>query len=280
MRRTRPGWLLVPLLLAAAAGAARAADELGPLRAAVAERACDAAVAEMRPARPKDDLLVFRLSNDPTGQVTALLKDRISSRGRFAVMQPGLVERLLGQIGVEAGEVRSAAEALAAGKKAGAKAVLLGRLDRLSVEEGDQAVIDLKLRILDVETGDGLFVGRYQEGLEKGVLSIPHFRAWMYDTALAYRGLIWLSVTLLLPLLSLLLRRMLDPKAPGVNVVLVALYTLIDAGVGFGLLGFSIPDPQTGIILLVATGVALFYNLSVCAKIAVLELHSRGGKGE
>ncbi|MBI3270306.1 MAG: hypothetical protein HYZ53_14950 [Planctomycetes bacterium] len=274
-------WPLLWVLFLAFGVPASADDpELGPLRQAVAERACASAAEEIRPARPKEELLVCRLRNDRGGKVTELLRTAIAARGKFAVMEPGLVDSLWRELGLPEDDIKTGEEARRAGSRAGAKAVLLGRLERLTVEEGGNAAIDLRLRILDVETGNGVLVGRYREDLQQGLLSIPHLRAWAYDTALAYRALIWLSILLLLPLFSVLLRRVLDPTAAGVSVLLVLLYTLVDAGAAFLLLAVGLEGLPAGLVCLVAVAVSLFYNLSVGTKIATLEFaagRSRAG---
>lgn len=264
-------FLLAALLLAPLPALA-ATDTLEPLKKAVAEDAARMASEDMHFRIKGRKLVVAPFRNDPDGIVVAALKERLAAAGHFDIVEAGMLRELWDKIvGNDKEAPITAEKAIELGKKLGAEAVMFGRVETLAVDEG-RSICDVKLRIVVVSDGEGLFIGRYRTDLEKSVFSIPHFRVWIYDTSIFVRILIWTVALLILPFLTLLARETLQSAAPVVPIAIVLTITVADILLALLLMGFEANSIFKWILLVAALAVSIFYNLMILAKVAQLQL--------
>jgi hypothetical protein len=252
-----------------------ATDTLEPVRKGLAADVARLAVEDMRFRWTGRTLAVAPFRNDPDGLVAGALKDQLEARGLFDVVEKAAWREWWDALaGNDKDSPVGAATAIEFGKKLEAECVMFGRVEGLVVDEG-RSYADVKIRIVDVKTGDGVFIGRYRTNLEKSFFSVPYFQVWIYDTSAFVRILIWAVVLLILPFFALLARESLSQAAPAVSIGLMLLLTAADVFLAVLLLGFAVDSILKWGLLVGALAVAIFYNLTILAKVADLRLPGR-----
>lgn len=278
MRRVRRALFAVLLALPCFA----ATDTLQPVKEGLARDAARAAVEDMRFRIRGRTLAVAPFRNDPEGIVTAAFKEAISGKGDFEIREPSTWREVWDKIvGNDKDAPLTWKQAVELGEKLEAECVLFGRVETMLVEE-NRSYADVKLRIVYVKdtgvgqkAGDGLFIGRYQTNLKKGLLSLPYFQVWMGETSAWVRVFIWCVALLILPFLTLLARDALSQAAPIVPIGIVLLMTGADLFLALLLMGFQASGILSWGLLVGALAVSIFYNLTILAKVAQLQLPGR-----
>lgn len=278
MRRVRRALFAVLLSLPCFA----ATDTLQPVKEGLARDAARAAIEDMRFRIRGRTLAVAPFRNDPEGIVTAAFKEAISGKGDFEIKEPSTWREVWDKIvGNDKDAPLTWKQAVELGEKLEAECVLFGRVETLAVDEG-RSFADVKIRIVYVKdtqagqkAGDGLFIGRYRTNLQKTLFSMPYFRVWIYDTSRWVRVLIWCVALLILPFLTLLARDSLSQAAPIVPIGLVLLMTGVDMFLALLLMGFEAGSVLSWLLLVGALAVSIFYNLTILAKVAQLQLPGR-----
>jgi len=265
-------FLVLPALLALLAPAFAATDTLEPLKKAVAEEVARKAADEMHFRIRGRSLVIAPFRNDPEGLVAAAFKEQLSSQGHFNIVEPSMLREAWDKIvGNDKEAPVTADKAIELGKKLGAEAVLFGRVELLAIDEGRSAC-DVKIRIVETGSGDGIFIGRFRTDLEKSMLSIPHLQVWMYEKSVFIRVLVWVVALLILPFLALLARETLSEAPPVVPIALVLVMTALDIFFALLLMGFEADSIVKWILLVLALAASIFYNLTILAKVAQLQL--------
>ena len=270
------------LLALAALPCLAATDTLEPVKKGLAADAARAACEDMRFRIRGRTLAVAPFRNDPEGIVTAAFKEAISSKGDFTVQEPSTWREIWNKIvGSDKDAPLTWKQAVELGTKLDAECVMFGRVETLAVDES-QSYADVKIRIVYVKdagttqkAGDGLFIGRYQTNLKKSLFSMPYFQVWMVDTSRWVRVLIWCVALLILPFLTLLARESLSQAAPIVPIGLVILMTGLDMFLAVFLMGFQAGSILSWLLIVGALAVSIFYNLTILAKVAQLQLPGR-----
>jgi hypothetical protein len=272
--------LLLSLALTLAATAAE--DTLEPLKRAVADEAARKAAKELPTRYRGIKLAVAPFRNDPGGVVQKSFQDALASRGVFDIVEKSTIRELWEKItGADKDAPITAAKAVELGQSIDAEAVLFGRVETLTIEEG-RSSCDVKIRIVwskdrdtAVKSGDGMFIGRYRADLQKSLVSIPHFQVFMADTDAFPRILIWCVALLIMPFLTLLARETLSQAAPIIPIGIVLLMTALDVGLAVLLMGFAVDSVFKWVLLVAALAISIVYNLFILGKVAQLQLPGR-----
>jgi len=259
-----------------------ATDTLEPVKKGLAADAARSACEEMRFRIKGRTLAIAPFRNDPEGLVTAAFKEAISSKGDFDVKEPSTWREVWDKIvGNDKDAPLTWKQAVELGTKLDAECVLFGRVETLAVDEG-RSYVDVKIRIVYTKdsgtaqkAGDGLFIGRYQTSLKKSMFSMPYFQVWIFDTSRWVRVLIWCVALLILPFLTLLARDSLSQAPPIIPIGLVILMTGMDMFLALLLMGFEAGSILSWLLLVGALAVSIFYNLTILAKVAQLQLPGR-----
>ncbi|NUN50744.1 MAG: hypothetical protein HUU15_18210 [Candidatus Brocadiae bacterium] len=252
-----------------------ATDTLEPVKKGLAADVARLAVEDMRFRWTGRSLAVAPFRNDPDGLVATALTEQLEARGLFDVVEkPTWREWWDKIVGNDKDSPIGADKAIEFGKKLEAECVMFGRVEALVVDEG-RSYADVKIRIVDVKTGDGIFIGRYRTNLDKSVFSIPYFRVWIYDTSVFVRILIWTVGLLILPFMALLARERLSQSAPIVSIGLMLFMTGVDMVLALLLMGFEADSLLKWGLLVGALAASIFYNLTILAKVADLQMPGR-----
>lgn len=238
-----------------------------------AQAVADQALEEMRFAATNKSFLSLPLAGDSRGIVTEVLASRIAGSGKFKRVERTTWDELREKLGLaeKVRAVTTSKEAIRIASDYGADYVLFGRA-AIGARSRRKGKIDLEVRfrIVNVETGKGIFIGTYRTREEAGPLSITRQRMWIQDTSAVGRGIVWLIVMLSIPFVVLLFREVLGGSKPLLPVMLVVGFTGIDLLFAFVLMGFEIDGITKAGLFVVALASALFWNLFVVSKVGQL----------
>lgn len=256
-----------------------ATDTLQPVKEGLANKIASAACSDMRFRIQHRRLCVAPFRNDPEGLVTKAFSDAITGNGNFDLVTKSTIREWWDAIvGNNKDAPLTWKQAVELGNKLDAECVLFGRVESMRVDEG-HSECDVSIRIINVKddpagmrAGDGIFIGRFRTKIEESFLSGPYFEVWIGSTSLWIRVLIWVVALLILPFLTLLAREHLAQAAPIVPIGLMILITGMDMVLALFMMGFAAKGILAWVLIVGALAVSIFYNLTILAKVAQLQL--------
>jgi hypothetical protein len=204
-------------------------------------------------------IVVTDLGGDVNEIVTKGIRDRLSAQ-QGSVVPSEFLNRVLRQIGLFGKPVTRLDDALHVARETGVEGVLFGEV----VDQGvgkDSAHLKLDLRWADKSTGQAVYLPPVEADSGGSRWSASYWNARMLATPIWPRILIWLAVTLLLPLAtSPLIRRLTAEQSNTINFAILAVATTLDAALAFFLLGFSVSAALPALLLLAAFAISIYYN--------------------
>lgn len=205
-------------------------------------------------------IVVAELGGDPTQEITKGIRERLGTKPETSVVPSEFLERVLRQIGLGSRPVTRLEDAVRVARETGADGVLFGEVVEQSFSR-HSAHVKLDLRWADKATGQALYVPPLEAEAGGSAWSASYWGARMQAASIWPRILIWLAVTLLLPLLaSPLIRRLTAEQSNALNFAVLAVATLLDVALAFILLGFSVSAALPALLLLAAFAGSVYYN--------------------
>ena len=244
------------------------AESFGFLRRTLADRVAVQVVRDLPGRKTEQTVAVLRLENDPGGFLTGLIDHKIRESGEFVTLSPSLAQRVFAEIHPqEAKSVATMEDALAVARGMGVDRAVFGVLVEFTGGTSE-ARLRLDLRVVDRASGQAVFARSYDERSGGGVLAPVHWRARLADSSKGLRILVWVAAALLLPLVTApIIRRLTAIESNGVNLTLLAAYTLVDVLFALLLTGFWVATLWTTLLLLAALVGSLWYNYRVATAI-------------
>ena len=205
-------------------------------------------------------IIIADLGGDPNESITNGIRNRLAAEHAASVVPQDFLERVLRQIGLAAKPVTRLDDAVRVARETGADGVLFGEVVDQSF--GPRAAhLKLDLRWADKSTGQAVYLPPVEAQAGGSPMSASYWSARMEAAPIWPRILIWLAVTILLPLIaSPLIRRLTAEQSNAINFAVLAVVTTLDVALAFVLLGFSVSAALPALLLLAAFAGAVYYN--------------------
>ncbi|MCI0340137.1 MAG: hypothetical protein L0216_03115 [Planctomycetales bacterium] len=243
--------------------------KLPALERLLADRAVAAAVASLEIPKDLDTVALPPLEGPLGPEVTKILRARLDEAGRVKLTEaaslkkdhPGLSRFIDGVFGGAAGRWADKAW-----KDAGVHAFLRG--DATFADRDGQTVLTVSLRLEDSASGEVVARAERAEAIRRSLLDLDYYRLAVGGVGGGWRLLLWLALTLGLPLATYpVAKRLLEREKNAVNVATWLGYTGADVGAALALTGFETPGFLGTVMLLLALGLSLFYNYGILTEI-------------
>lgn len=252
--------------------------EIDDSRREVADLALARTVAELRAhAGDLRHVELIRFENDPTGYVSDTLREKIRQQGGFTLKTDGFGEKFRKMLGLTGGKGRTREEVFAAAKARRLDGVIIGGVDRLE-NERDGATFTGDYELYDVKRGRVAYRGKIKESTVPGkvfpdgtsvetlgrYLENGHPLAAVASTMPWHiRFLLFIAVTLLLPVMTILfIRTMVAKRSNGANAFTLGIYTVVDAILAFFMIGGCFGGLFSVLLFAGAVLLAFLYNVS------------------
>jgi hypothetical protein len=264
--------LLAAGLCAVLPGAVIAQEEkYEPLLESSAEEVAKNVAEEIRYGNPKAKLVILPLLNDNRSlTVTNSIRSQIASSGKLIVVEKAgfwqRVKEFFTSRDPLAETARSASEAIQIARETDADFVLFGVVEKRQPKP-ERYELEIKVRIVHIRTGDGILAGQYSNALEKGVLSLPYYRVWLYDKSTFLKILVWLIFMMVLPFVVLLFKEVAYGSRPLIPVIFVVAFTGLDVLLAYALAGFEFATLWSIMLFVLALAASIFWNLFIMNKI-------------
>jgi hypothetical protein len=177
-----------------------------------------------------------------------------------SLVPPESLDRILRQIGLSSKPVTRLEDAVRIARETGVDGVLFGEVVDSSF--GPRAAhVKLELRWADKSSGQAVYLPPMEANAGGSAMSPSYWSARMNAAPIWPRILIWLAVTILLPLVaSPLIRKLTAEQSNAINFAVLAVVTTLDVALAFVLLGFSVSAALPALALLAAFAGAVYYN--------------------
>ncbi len=234
-------------------------------RRQLADRVCTRVVADLPRREGSPSVAVLDLAGDPNGLVTALLREKIQAADSYRVLERQLFDKMLGEFGRQGAPVSRLTDAVSTARQIGVDLVVFGEVSDFFVDTG-RSSLRLEARMAERQSGQAVFARSYYEGSSGGWFSrLP-------DRSLLRRVLIWILLTILLPVVSIpLIRRLIAMDSNITNLLMLLGYTALDMLFAFLLAGFGFPGVWGIVLLVLALAASAFYNYSIASLIEEIE---------
>jgi len=208
-------------------------------------------------------LAVFAPSGDESGAVEKELRKRFDGRAGWKLLDRELQEEALRDYAQINPHPRTAAEAVAAGKKLGVEAAFFADVSAFK-QDADRAQVALKWGLVRVPMGDNLGEGAPAREMAKGFFSLDRYRARVDGTSSLFRTFLWVVTLLVLPVALLPVNELaLGLRTNAASAALLAGYAVINFVLLLLLNGFRLISVFWGIAALAALAVSALYTLAV-----------------
>lgn len=222
-------------------------------------------------------MLILPLVGDSINQnISSAVKDAIRNSSTFVVdeVSESTLSKLLNKIlGDNANKktISTVDEAIASGREREANAVLFGevRKNYMDPEKG-QYVIDTWVKIVDVKSGNYMFVGSYTNISEPGLLSAAGIQVALHDVGAFKRIMMWVIFLLVLPLVVLFFKEAAFGNRPLVPAVLMVCFTGLDLLFAYVLLNFSLDSVGSILLFTLSILISIVWNLFILNKIYLM----------
>lgn len=265
--------LLVPLVGGLTLGAflfqREPSSDLGYWRQVVLDRAVDQAVYDLPASGAKASIMVLPFLADPDGQVEGALSRRLEQVGRFDIVQPSSLDRLLVRGSGSPGKLDELEKRAAQASRVGADFLLLGQVLRFEQTGSSGAELGLQLRVFDVEEAERVWDHVYQERLVPSLWSPTYIGAYAGSMHWFLRTFLWMGFVAILPVVLLKpIRRLLAKETNAARLGLWISLSTGDVLMALLLVGQGEVDFFRGLMLCVAALACVAYNLYVLSQVA------------
>jgi len=207
---------------------------------------------------------LLRFEGDGSGAVTEALRERIEFSGALDLEPKGLITKARKHLNLREPDYGEASEALAEGKSLGVEGVIFGKVRRFETVAGGVAW-DIDVGFGEVGSSKTLMQKTYSHD-DSTDAKATTADAGAADSASGYswftRSLAWLLIVLLLPVITIsFIRAAARKNSNGANAFVLGVYTLSDAALACLLVGAALTSWPGIIMLVIATGLALAYNI-------------------
>ena len=242
-------------------------EQFGFAGRTLAGRTAATVVADLPDRQGVATLAVLPLRNDPDGVLARRIREEVTNRGRYVLVEESFVQRVLREVRGQPLAPSTLEDAVRAARRIGADAVLFGDVGRFSTEQGD-ARIGLDLRMVERDSGQAVFGRRYEDRIEPSPVRLAYWRARLADSSKIQRVALWILLALLLPLAAArLIRRVLEEESNTRNALLVLALTAVNGLLAWGLTGFWLPTGWSVLVVLLAVVTGAMYNYKVATVI-------------
>lgn len=231
----------------------------------LADRAASEAAEAVRKSTKADRICILPVEGDIGREVTRILEDRVRDLGLFDLVKSGIIDDALEEIREEGDETPLGIDDFRAiGKKVGAEAVVLARLDSfLGLKPDQPAEIDLALDVVDVETGD-VKKEQFRDRIDRGI-SFTYFSASMNETSGWMRLIVWVLLVTLTPFATYFVVQSVTRKERNLdNFLMLTGYTFFDLFLALFLLGFLVRGFWMGLLVFIGLLAGAAYNYIAC----------------
>ncbi len=247
--------------------------EAGPQRRALAEKVIPGLVEGIRNERETvRTAILLHLENDPTDFVTDQLRTQIETTGALDLHNRSVTEKTRNLLNLRHPTKAVLEEAVAAGKRRKVDGVVYGTVHAFE-SHPKGARIDVEVRLVDIRSGKEIFKDR----VAKDTASVVSGAKEMVDSTtvgMAWwkRVIGWAIVVALLPVFTMGgIRTMVRKKSNHANAGVLAIYTLVDAGLAYLMVGIPFAGWVPMLVFLVAVLLALVYNIYIMSFAVRLE---------
>jgi hypothetical protein len=201
-------------------------------------------------------LAVLDFSGEKGGFIADLLRNRLRKKGMLVETRKSVFQKALAAVGIS-GPTDSSEKAAKLAEKLGADGAVFGRVEEFS-SDGDRGAVRLEVAVADAKSAKEVMRSDYASVWPAGALDrIRTFGA-------GWRLLIWLAVTVLLPLAAYpIARAALERESNALTFALLLVLTALDVFAVLVLLGFSVPNLWAALLVCGALGAAAVYNYLV-----------------
>ncbi|MCG3196479.1 MAG: hypothetical protein HUU16_19915 [Candidatus Omnitrophica bacterium] len=212
--------------------------------------------------------LVLPLENDPTGEVTGMLRSSLDSTGMYQVLDRPTLDRILNDLHLPERRAASLEEARKMGETGQARFVFSGEVRELSNLQ-DRRRCEIALAVIDTTTS-GLALRRTWTS-EAGTLAALGGGSSGGVKVFLLKTLLLFFFVIALPVITFkLVQIVVAQESNAVNLFMLIGYTVADLLFAFFLMGFdaSSASRQTALALVVIA--AFWLNYKICDRIEAL----------
>lgn len=238
--------------------------EVGPSRAAVADRVVQDVIADLRSARGDvRDVMLLHLQNDVTDYFSDSLRRELELSGILNLRDRSFREKLRAVLNLPLPTYGTLHSALERARAAGVNGVLYGVVHRFETTDRG-AVLDVEVFLADASTRQSVFGSRYvnevsnptlaavTKPIERVARGFPWFQ----------RLILWFIGVALLPVATIpFLRAAVRQESNSTNLLVLAGYSAIGAGLAWLLIGAAVDTWLSAIVFLAAACAAVAYNV-------------------
>lgn len=203
------------------------------------------------------------LADDPSDQVSLLLRRHIERSGVLHVHDSSPLEKLRGLMQLPLPAANETVQALALAGSQPGDAVLFGIVERFEETGDGVAVLDLYLVLASPESGRRLWSQRFNRRVTGGVFSSSTSSAEEGATHAFFQTFFsWVLLVLLLPIFTIRsICCFLCRESNRVNGTLLILYTIADTILAVLLIGLPESSLLAFLVLVMLVAMAFFYNV-------------------
>ena len=265
--------LLVPLtgglMLGAYLFRGDSSGDLGYWRQFVLHRMAVQVVDDLPAPAEKASFVVLPLLSDLDRYVEAALRARLRRIGSFEVLEASSFDRLVVRGSGSSQDLDDLEERAAGRPSIGGDYLLLGQVVRFEQLGSSGAVLELRLRMLDGDSGERVWEREYRERMTPSLWSPSYLGAYAGSLHWLVRILVWLGFVALLPLVLIKpIRGSLRRETHSARLWAWLLLSAAGVLVAYALLGLGEIGFSRGLMLGMAALGCVAYNLFVLSQVA------------
>lgn len=244
-------------------------EPLSYWRQLVLDRTVDQVVGNLPAAPAGTAAVVFPLAGDPGDRIAESLRASVRASGKYHVIEPGVIARLLGTGTTTPLTVADLDQAIRLAADAGAAYALMGEVQRFEDRDGQGADLEVLLRLADVQGKRSVWAREFREHFGESVWSLEYLQARLGTMHWLLRVLLWLGFVGLLPVLCLkVVRKQIARETNTARLVLWIFLSALGMVAAVLMIGAGPMGWSSGLLLCLAALTAVVYNLFVLSEVA------------